>query len=241
MSTWPPRRRCAAGFGSERPLWPFEVRDLYARRARRYDVTSRLYGLVGYRVDAYRREAVEALGLRPGDVAVEIGCGTGANLAGLRQAVGPTGMVIGVDLSADMLARARARVARAGWCNVALVECEASGYAFPGGVNAVLSTYALSFVPGYEGVIARAARALRPGGRLAVVDIKAPEGVPRWALRFLVPFLRPFGVAVGLVERRPWEVLARELRMVAGRRRYLGTTYLAVAERPLPPTLSVAA
>jgi ubiquinone/menaquinone biosynthesis C-methylase UbiE len=222
-----------AGFGSERPLWPFELRDVYRKRARWYDQTSLLYGLLGYRLQAYRREGIAALRLRPGCVVVEIGCGTGANFEALREAVGPSGRVIGVDLTDAMLDRARERVRRAGWTNVELVESEASAYAFPAKVDGVLASYSLSLIPGYETVIARAARALRPGRRMVVVDIKPPEWVPQWVLRAFVPLLRPFGVAVGLAERHPWTALGRELWPVSERRHYFGSTYVAVAERPL--------
>ena len=55
------------------------TRDLYRKRARRYDLAVQLYRLVGFRVRRYREEAVGALALREGDTVVEIGCGTGLN------------------------------------------------------------------------------------------------------------------------------------------------------------------
>ncbi|WP_233745491.1 class I SAM-dependent methyltransferase [Halobacterium bonnevillei] len=57
----------------------------------------------------------------PATPAVDLGCGTGANLRHLRDRVGPTGTVVGVDLTPGMLARAESRVERAGWQNVHLV------------------------------------------------------------------------------------------------------------------------
>lgn len=207
-----------------------EVRGVYRRRARRYDLTSRLYGLVGYRLDAYREQGIRALRLRPGATVVEIGCGTGANFARLVQAVGPAGRVIGADLTDSMLDQARARVARAGWRNVELVERDAAEYAFPARVDGVLSTYALTLVPGFDAVVAHAARALAPGGRMVVVDFRAPDGWPLWLLRAIVPLLRPFAVTLGLRERRPWESIARHFPRSWVTERYLGTTYIAVGE-----------
>lgn len=75
-----------------------ELRAVYRRRAPRYDLTSRLCGLFGYRLDAYRRRGVEALRLRPGDTVVELGCGTGANFAPLEDALGPAVGVTGETL-----------------------------------------------------------------------------------------------------------------------------------------------
>jgi demethylmenaquinone methyltransferase/2-methoxy-6-polyprenyl-1,4-benzoquinol methylase len=215
---------------TSRPLGRDEVVELYRRRAPRYDLTSHLYGLIGYPVDRYRREGVDALHLRAGDTVVELGCGTGHNLPLLREAVGPEGRVVGVDLTDAMLAQAHRRVARAGWRNVQLVRSDAAAFAWPPRVDGVLSTYALTLVPEFDEVIRRAAAALGPGGRMAVVDFKAPEGWPRWVLRALVVLLQPFGVTLGLAERHPWESMNRHFGSVEVREHYLGTTYVAIGE-----------
>jgi ubiquinone/menaquinone biosynthesis C-methylase UbiE len=103
-----------------------EVADLYRKRAKRYDFTANLYYLIGLREWAYRKQAVEALNLQRGDTVVEIGCGTGLNFSLLRQAIGPEGRIIGVDLTAAMLDQARQRVAENGWSNVELVQSDAA-------------------------------------------------------------------------------------------------------------------
>jgi demethylmenaquinone methyltransferase/2-methoxy-6-polyprenyl-1,4-benzoquinol methylase len=165
------------------PLGRDEVIEVYRRRAPRYDRTSHLYWLIGYPVDRYRREGVDALRLRPGDTVVELGCGTGHNLPLLREAVGPEGRVVGVDLTDAMLARARRRVERARWHNIELVQSDAATFAWPARVDGVLSTYALTIVPEFDDVVRRAAAALGPRKRMVVVDLKAPEGWPPWVLR----------------------------------------------------------
>jgi ubiquinone/menaquinone biosynthesis C-methylase UbiE len=217
---------------SDRPLGHDEILRLYRRRAPRYDVSSHLYWLVGYRLDLYRREGVEALRLSLGDTVVELGCGTGHNLPLLVEAVGAKGRVVGVDLTDAMLAQARRRVERAGWRNVELVQSDAVAFSFPARVDGVLSTYALTLVPGFDEVIRRAAAALDPGKRMVVVDIKAPGGWPRWLLRAIVPLIRPFGVTLGLEDRHPWESMRKHFGTVEVREHYLGTTYLATGERP---------
>lgn len=209
-----------------------ELRQLYRKRAPRYDVTSHLYALGGYRLDAYRRRGIELLGLRPGDTVVEMGCGTGANFALLEQAIGRSGRLIGVDVTPEMLARARARVERQGWSNVRLVESDATSYVFPERLNGVISTYALTLVPGYDDVIRHAARALAPGGRFVVVDFKAPEGWSEGLLRAIVPLFHPFGVTLDLRTRHPWESLATHLDLVEMQEWYMGTTYAAAAQKP---------
>lgn len=226
-----PRTIASGGAAAgDHPLREEELRRVYRRRAPRYDLTSHLYWLIGYRLDRYRLEGIEALRLSPGDTVVELGCGTGHNLPHLVEAVGAKGRVVGVDLTDAMLAQARRRVKRAGWLNVELVLSDAAAFALPLRTDGVLSTYALTLVPGFDEVIRRAAGALAPGKRMVVVDFKAPEGWPPWALRAIVPLLRPFGVTLELRHRHPWESMRRHFRLVEVREHYLGTTYVAVGE-----------
>ena len=227
-----PREGVEARVVSTQALAPDALRALYRKRAPRYDITSHLYGLLGYRVGAYRRRGIEQLALNPGDTVVEIGCGTGANFAQLEHAIGSTGTIIGVDMSPEMLDQARSRVRREGWSNVTLVESDAARYAFPKRINAILSTYALTLVPSYDDVIRRGAEALAPGGRFVVVDIKAPRSWPEPVLRAIVPLFRPFGVTLDLRTRHPWESLAKYMNLLVMEARYLGTTYIAAGERP---------
>lgn len=207
-----------------------EILDIYRRRAKRYDVTANLYYLLGFREWAYRKKAVSALRLRPGATVVEIGCGTGLNFSLLRDAVGPDGQVIGVDMTPEMLDRARARVAREGWDNVSLVQCAASEYDFPNGVGGVISTFALTLVPGFDDLIRRAARALPPGGRFVVGDLKLPDGWARSLFPLLLPLFRPFGVTADLAARHPWESLRRRFPRFGMREFYFGYTYVAWGE-----------
>jgi len=65
--------------------------DLYRRRARDYDLTSKVFRLLGFREGHYRSLAIRALGLSPGDTVVDLGCGTGLNFPDLRARVGPAG------------------------------------------------------------------------------------------------------------------------------------------------------
>src|SRR6185312_3024710 len=127
-----------------------------------------------------RLRAVQALGLGTGDTVIDMACGTGLNFPLLQRAIGPSGRIVGVDLTDAMLARARQRVEANGWSNVSLVQADAAGFDFPAEVDAILSTYALSQVPECATVIAHGAKALSGGGRWAVLDLKVPGRTPQW-------------------------------------------------------------
>lgn len=186
---------------------------------------------IGFRDWAYRKKAVDALGLRDGDRVVEVGCGTGRNLALLERAVGPAGAIVLVDLSAKMIVRARRRAARYGWSNVQFVLADAAGYEFPSGLDAVLSTYTLVAVPEYDRVVEKALAALKDGKRLVVLDQKIPTG---WASRLvpLVDYLsRPVRYSRMAAERRVWESIERHGGNVRVEAFYAGFVFLAVGEK----------
>jgi len=162
---------------------------IYRKKARHYDVTSRLYPAPGYPQRAQRLQAVRALGLRAGDTVVDMACGTGLNFSLLEKTVGPGGRIVGVDLTDAMLARAQDRIEANGWSNVSLVQADAAGFDFPAGVKAILSTYALTQVPECAEVIAHGAKALSGGGRWVVLDLKVPGNTPGWLAQLGTAFL----------------------------------------------------
>ncbi|WP_281194806.1 methyltransferase domain-containing protein [Halorubrum sp. F4] len=103
----------------------------YTRHAGLYDRIAADTPLVG----GLRRRIVDVLDPGRGDVVVEMGCGTGANLSLLRERAGPGGTVIGLDVSAGMLDRARGRIERAGWRNVHVARADARRPPMPAGTD----------------------------------------------------------------------------------------------------------
>jgi len=206
------------------------MRDLYRKRAKRYDLAVAAYRLIGLRERRYRRDTVEALSLRPGDTVVDLACGTGLNFNMLEAVVQRQGTIIGVDLSDAMLDVARRRATAAGWGNIELVQADMAEYAFPSDLAGILSTFAISLVPEFDQVIRRSASALRAGGRMAIFDIKKPEHWPEWMIRFTAWINRPFGVSVECTDRHPWESLKQYLQEVSFREYYFGYLYLLVGE-----------
>lgn len=212
------------------PLTKEQLMQLYRKRAKRYDFTANLYYLIGFREWAYRKKAVAALNLNPGDTVVEVGCGTGLNFSLLQNAIGPAGKIIGVDLTDRMLAQARERVEGEGWSNVELVQADAASYEFPSGTNGIISTFALTLIPEFDEVIRRGAAALAPGGRWVVADFKLSEGWAAHLTPILEPLVKPFGASLDLTDRHPWESMRKYLKNVAVEDVYLGFAYIAVGE-----------
>jgi demethylmenaquinone methyltransferase/2-methoxy-6-polyprenyl-1,4-benzoquinol methylase len=205
--------------------------ETYRRKAKHYDITSRLYPAPGYPQRAQRLQAVQALGLRPGDTVIDLACGTGLNFPLLQQAVGPGGQIVGVDLTDAMLEQAQDQVTANGWSNVSLVQADAAGFGFPAGADAILSTYALTQVPECAEVIARGTAALRAGGRWAVLDLKLPGRAPGWLTQLGTATVRPFAAIDQWITRRPWEAIRAamqaELTDFAWTELCLGTAFLA--------------
>jgi ubiquinone/menaquinone biosynthesis C-methylase UbiE len=213
------------------PLTKQEIHDLYVKRAKRYDLGLKLYGLFGFRLDWYRKLAVESLALQAGDTVIDLACGTGLNFIYLQRAVGEKGRIIGVDLTDAMLARARQRVAAHEWLNVDLIQADLAEYSFPTGVAGILSSYAITLVPEFDRVIRRGANALRPGGRLAILDFREPDHWAEWLIRLGAWLYKPYGVSLDLAVRHPWESVSRHLQQIIFREFYLGALYLSVGQR----------
>lgn len=207
-----------------------EVLDVYRKRARHYDLAANAYYLLGFREWAYRKRAIAALRLRPGDTVVEIGCGTGLNFGLLEDAIGTEGRLIGGDLTDAMLSQARERVAASGWRNVELVESSAAAFRFPPEVDGIVSTFALTLEPDFDRVIKDGAQALKPGRRWVILDLKLPSDWLRHLAPALIFLVRPFAVSAEVAKRHPWESLRQHLKHVIVQELYFGVTYVAVGE-----------
>src|SRR5262249_1975171 len=113
-----------------------------------------------------------ALRVRPGERGLDIGCGPGFLSCELAREVGPTGRVASIDASPEMLEAARARAAREGLADrIEVASGDAARLDFPGGAfDFVVAVQVYLYVAEIEQALGEAARVLRPGGRLVVVD-----------------------------------------------------------------------
>jgi phosphatidylethanolamine/phosphatidyl-N-methylethanolamine N-methyltransferase len=169
-----------------RPLDTEAVRAAYARWARIYD---RVFGVVS---GPARRRAIAALNALPDGRVLEVGVGTGLALPHYRRGL----RVVGIDLSPEMLAQARAKVDRDRLDHVeALVEMDAEAMDLPdASFDAAVAMFVASVVPNPRRMMAEIGRVVRPGGAILLVNhFLAPPGIRRGIERAMAPFSRALG------------------------------------------------
>ena len=139
------------------------ARAAYDAAADRYDDAA-----LGFWARSGER-TIERLGLQPGMTVLDMACGSGASSLPAARRVGPTGKVIGIDLSERMLQMGRDKARRAGLGQVEFRAGDMTRAGFPdGSFDAVVCVFGVSFAPDMEGLVAELWRMVKPGGRLAI-------------------------------------------------------------------------
>lgn len=155
-----------------------ECRAFFAPRAATWDAK------FGDDMPAYAAAVAESR-IPPGATAADIGCGTGRALPALRDAVGPAGTVIGVDLTPQMLDAARA-AGRARHAALLLADARRPPFA-DGALDAVFAAGLITHLPDPATGLAELARITRPGGRLTLFHPSGRRALARRHGRTLRP------------------------------------------------------
>ena len=122
---------------------------------------------------------IDHLALQPGETVVDLGSGAGIDVFLAADRVGPTGTVIGVDMTPEMLARARRNAVKATISNAEFREGRLENLPVASGtVDAVTSNCVINLVPDKAVVFKEIARILKPGGRLVISDIILDKALP---------------------------------------------------------------
>jgi arsenite methyltransferase len=122
--------------------------------------------------------------LREGEVVLDLGCGAGIDTLLAARAVGTRGRVIGLDMTPEMIARARRHAAEAGLANVEVRQAVMEEIPLSdSSVDVVISNGVLNLSTRKSRVLAEARRVLRPGGRICIADLVLEDALPEDVLK----------------------------------------------------------
>ncbi|MEN0001325.1 MAG: class I SAM-dependent methyltransferase [Pseudomonadota bacterium] len=168
------------------------MNGVYKTQRHFYDLTRKYY-LLG------RDRALQSMAPAPGQSILEVGCGTGRNLA-LAAKLFPNASIYGFDISSEMLKSASDKMAKYAITDrVKLAQADATDFDpqqlfSVDGFDRILISYAVSMIPVWQEAITHAATKLNPGGELHVVDFGQQAGLPGWFRSGLHGWLAKFHV-----------------------------------------------
>ncbi|MFB6303519.1 MAG: class I SAM-dependent methyltransferase [Haloferacaceae archaeon] len=199
------------------------AQSFYSRWARLYDLLARR----GPGVPTLRERLADAAAPAPGDVVVEVGCGTGANLPYLRERVGPGGTVVGVDFSPGVLAVARRRTADCGNVHVVRGAAEAPPVAPP---DRLVASFVVGMLPDPAAAVREWTDLVRPGGRIALLDLARSTRLAARPLNLAFRALTRLSSPPGTRRRRDSPTRTLDRRVAAAHRALLATADVRVRE-----------
>lgn len=203
------------------------------RALHHYDARAETYQRRTVGGDYFRRQTVQRLAPMPGEIILDVGCGVGLNFEAIRNAIGPSGRLIGVDLNPRMLEMARARIERHGWTNVELVEADVAEADIPVTADGTLLC-AVHDVMRSPDALSNVLCHLRPRGRIVAGGPKWVSWRGRDALSLNFNMWRMNRGCVTTFEgfSQPWSHLERMVDHLVVDEVFRGGGYIACGIRP---------
>jgi len=175
-----------------------------------------------------RAKAVRLLDLAPGARVLDLGCGPGGSLPYLRHAVGPSGEVVGVEISPEVVINARRRVARHQWSNVQVIEAAAQTVKLNGAFDGLLM-FAAPDVFASQEALDNVFPHLRVNARVVFFGAKTTRRRFGWILNPLLRALFPklSFRTTPVPDHEPWRLLAPHLQGLTIEENFSGWMILA--------------
>jgi SAM-dependent methyltransferase len=192
--------------------------DQYRSRASVYDLE-----LVFAR--PIRERAVALLALKPGDIVIDVGCGTGLSFAMVEEGIGRGGRIIAIEQSPEMIKLAAARASRSGWDNISFLRSPVEEAQIPTRADGALFHFTHDILQ-TRAAVDNVMRGVKSGGRVVSAGLKwAPRWLPAVNALVRIAAWRSTTTTNGL--DKPWRELERYLRGLEVEQAAGGGIYLA--------------
>src|SRR5947199_10618454 len=143
--------------------------------------------------------------LKPGETIVDLGCGGGLDILLAAAKVGPAGRAIGIDMTPEMIERARANAAKQKLTHVAFHLATIDRLPLPdASVDCIISNCVINLAPDKRAVFREMWRVLKPGGRVAVSDIALKRPLPDEVARDVAAYVGCIAGAVAVADYERW-------------------------------------
>lgn len=178
-----------------------------------------------------RQKAVELLDLKPGDRVIDAGCGSGGSFPNLVNAVGPTGEVVGIEISPNSKAAADRRIKKNGWENVQVIESDVRTVALTGKFDGLLM-FAAADVYASEEALGAMMPHLKENARIAFFGAKLSRtGVGRMLNPVFRSLFKLSFATTPALDYEPWKISAQHSAGLDVREYFFGSMFLASGTR----------
>ena len=180
------------------------------------------------RIKPLRQRAAQLLQLKPGDRVLDVGCGPGGSFPYLVDAVGPSGEVVGVEISPEIAINARRRIEKNRWSNVRVIEADARTVELDGTVDGLLM-FAAADVYASPHALNNLFPYLKNDARVAAFGAKLSHNRFGWILNpfFRLAFRKLSWPSTPMIDRQPWQLLEKRVGQLNVEEHFFGWMFLA--------------